>query len=45
MAGVGRGKTPLGHPDNLIRLAVGLEGLEDLKADMCRGLTALGFSE
>ena len=32
-----------GISENLIRLAVGLEGIEDLKADMRRGLTALGF--
>ena len=36
-------KRRAGISDNLIRLAVGLEGLEDLKADMRRGLAALGF--
>ncbi|MEE4249721.1 MAG: O-succinylhomoserine sulfhydrylase [Alcanivoracaceae bacterium] len=38
-------KQRAGIHDNLIRLAVGLEGIEDLKADMRRGLTALGFTE
>jgi O-succinylhomoserine sulfhydrylase len=36
-------KRRAGISDNLIRLAVGLEGLEDLKADVRRGLAALGF--
>ena len=27
--------------ENLIRLAIGLEGVEDLKADLNRGLKAL----
>jgi O-succinylhomoserine sulfhydrylase len=30
-----------GIRDNLIRVAVGLEALEDLKADLARGLAAL----
>ena len=32
-----------GISDNLIRLAVGLESLSDLQADMARGLAALGY--
>jgi O-succinylhomoserine sulfhydrylase len=38
-------KRRAGISDNLIRVAVGLEGLEDLKADMRRGLAGLGFGE
>ncbi|MDF1629785.1 MAG: O-succinylhomoserine sulfhydrylase [Alcanivoracaceae bacterium] len=38
-------KRRAGISENLVRLAVGLEGIEDLKADMRRGLAALGFSE
>jgi O-succinylhomoserine sulfhydrylase len=34
-----------GISDNLIRLAVGLESLIDLQADMGRGLAALGYQE
>ncbi|WP_111656790.1 O-succinylhomoserine sulfhydrylase [Isoalcanivorax indicus] len=33
-----------GISENLIRLAVGLEALDDLKADMVRGLQALGHT-
>ncbi|PKM22352.1 MAG: O-succinylhomoserine sulfhydrylase [Gammaproteobacteria bacterium HGW-Gammaproteobacteria-14] len=36
-------KRRCGIGDNLIRLAVGLESLEDLKQDMQRGLKAIGF--
>jgi|SRR5690554_164860 len=38
-------KQRTGISENLIRLAVGLEGIEDIKADMRRGLVALGFSQ
>jgi O-succinylhomoserine sulfhydrylase len=31
-----------GIRDNLIRLAVGLESVEDIKAELARGLRALG---
>jgi len=34
-------KAEAGITDNLIRVAVGLESIEDLKADMARGLAAL----
>ena len=43
------GRVPLeekqraGIHENLIRLAVGLEGLEDLRADLQRGIVALGY--
>ena len=43
------GRVPLeekqraGIHENLIRLAVGLEGLEDLRADLQRGIAALGY--
>jgi O-succinylhomoserine sulfhydrylase len=38
-------KQRTGIDENLIRIAVGLEGIEDIKADMRRGLAALGFSQ
>lgn len=36
-------KQRAGIHENLIRLAVGLEGLEDLRADLKRGIAALGY--
>ncbi len=35
-------RTEAGITDNLIRIAVGLEDIEDLKADLARGLDSLG---
>ena len=36
-------KLRAGISENLIRIAVGLEHLDDLRADMARGIAALGF--
>ncbi|MDF1780614.1 MAG: O-succinylhomoserine sulfhydrylase [Alcanivoracaceae bacterium] len=36
-------KAKAGVTENLIRVAVGLEGLEDLRADLARGIKALGY--
>ena len=36
-------KKRAGITDNLIRIAVGLEDVDDLKRDLARGITALGF--
>ncbi len=36
-------KQRAGIAENLIRVAVGLEALDDLRADMARGIQALGF--
>jgi O-succinylhomoserine sulfhydrylase len=33
-----------GVTENLIRIAVGLEGLEDLRKDLARGVQALGHN-
>jgi O-succinylhomoserine sulfhydrylase len=37
-----QGRAEAGITDNLIRVAVGLEHVDDLKADLQRGLVGLG---
>lgn len=38
-------KRRAGVSENLIRLAIGLEAVEDLRADLARGIRALGYGE